>query len=280
MSDATLVAYEPFVRAGAFVAVLGVLAVAERARPCRGDARRAWRQVVNVSLVVVDTLVLRVLFPVVGIGLAARLRSEGVGFFAAVAWPEPLEVAVAALALDLAIYWQHRLLHRVPLLWRAHRVHHSDLAFDVTLGLRFHPFEIVLSQLLKLATIAVLGAAPLAVLVFELVLQAGALFTHADVALPAAVERWARVLVVTPSLHRVHHSIARDETDSNFGFSVVWWDRLFGTFRAAPRLPEATMPVGLAELRTPAALGLAALLAQPFASLAPPPILDEVPHAR
>lgn len=280
MSDAALLACEPFVRGGAFVALLGVLGVAERAHPCRGDAGRAWRQAVNASLVVVDTLVLRLLLPVVGVGLAARLRSAGVGFFATVAWPEPLEIAVAALVLDLVIYWQHRLFHRVPLLWRTHRVHHSDLAFDVTLGLRFHPFEIVLSQLLKLAAIAVLGAAPLAVLIFELVLQAGSLFTHADVALPAAVERWVRRLVVTPSLHRVHHSIARDETDSNFGFSVVWWDRLFGTFRAAPRLPEATMPIGLAELRTPADLGLAALLTQPFAALTSPPILEEAPHAR
>lgn len=277
MSDATLVAYEPLIRVGVFVGLLAVLGVAERARPCRGDARPAWRQVVNLALVVLDTLVLRVVFPVIGIGLAARLRADGVGFFANVAWPEPIEIALATLLLDLVIYGQHRVLHRVPLLWRAHRVHHSDLAFDVTLGLRFHPFEIVLSQGVKLATIAVLGAAPLAVLLFELALQAGALFTHADVALAARVERWARWLIVTPSLHRVHHSVARDETDSNFGFSVVWWDRLFGTFRAVPRLPEATMPVGVAELRDPEALGFAALLGQPFASPAAPE--GEVPHA-
>lgn len=278
MSDAALVAYEPFVRAGAFVALLAVLATAERARPCRGDARPAWRQAVNLGLVITNTLVLRLVFPIVGIGLAARLRAEGVGLFAGLAWPEPIEVVLAALALDLVIYAQHRILHRVPLLWRAHRVHHSDLAFDVTLGVRFHPFEIVLSQGLKLAAIAVLGAAPLAVLVFELVLQAGALFTHADVALPARVERWVRWLVVTPSLHRVHHSIARDETDSNFGFSVVWWDRLFGTFRAAPRLPESTMPVGVPDFRAADALGFGALLRQPFVTPAGAPI--EVPHAR
>ena len=150
-------------------------------------------------------------------------------------WPEPVEIALAALALDLAIYLQHRVLHRVPWLWRAHRVHHSDVAFDVTLGVRFHPFEVVLSQAVKLAAIAVLGAAPLAVLLFEIVLQTGALFTHVDSALPERLERVLRWWVVTPSLHRVHHSIVRDETDSNFGFSVVWWDRLFGTFRAAAR---------------------------------------------
>jgi sterol desaturase/sphingolipid hydroxylase (fatty acid hydroxylase superfamily) len=279
MTDAALLAVEPTVRGGAFVAVLGLLALAERARPCRGDARPAWRQLVNLALVAVDTLTTRVLLPVVGIVLAARLRADGIGFFAFVHWPEPVEIAVAALALDLVIYFQHRVLHRVPLLWRAHRVHHSDLAFDVTLGVRFHPFEIVLSQGVKLGAIACLGAAPLAVLVFEIVLQTGALFTHADIALSEPVERWVRRLVVTPSLHRVHHSVDRDETDSNFGFSVVWWDRLFGTFRAAPRRPEATMPVGVPEFRDPDAQRFSALLLQPFATTAARPNA-EVSHAR
>ena len=267
MTPAALVAWEPTIRAVAFVGLVAVLATAERLRPCRGDARPAWRQLVNLAFVVLDTLLVRVVFPVVGIALAARLRAEGVGLFAHVGWPAPAEVVVAALALDCVIYFQHRLLHRVPLLWRAHRVHHSDVAFDLSLGVRFHPFEIVLSQALKLGAIAVLGAAPLAVLLFELMLQSGALFTHADLAFPSRVERVLRWWVVTPSLHRVHHSTARDETDTNFGFSVVWWDRLFGTFRAAARLPEATMPVGVAELRTPATQTLRALLVQPFTAL-------------
>jgi sterol desaturase/sphingolipid hydroxylase (fatty acid hydroxylase superfamily) len=279
MTPTVLLDGEPTIRVVVFLVVLGALAVAERVRPCRHDARRAGRQLVNLALVAVDTMVVRGLFPVLGVALAARLRADGVGLFAAALWPEPLEIAVAVLALDLVIYFQHRLLHRVPLLWRAHRVHHSDLAFDVTLGVRFHPFEIVLSQALKLAAIAGLGAAPLAVLLFEILLQTGALFTHADVALPARSERLLRWWVVTPALHRVHHSIARDETDTNFGFSVVWWDRLFGTFRASPRLPEATMPIGVPELRRPEEQGLIALLLQPFA----PPSRGEpaeVPHAR
>lgn len=274
MSTAALVAWEPAIRGAAFVTIFAMLAVGERVRPCRGDARPAWRQVVNLALVLVDTLLLRLVLPVVGVAFAARMREAGVGLFAAVAWPEPTEIALAALALDAAIYFQHRVLHRVPLLWRVHRVHHSDLAFDVTLGVRFHPFEIVLSQAVKLAAIAALGAVPLAVLIFEVALQSGALFTHADFALPPRIERWARRLVVTPSLHRVHHSVARDETDSNFGFSVVWWDRLFGTFRAAPRLPEAVMPVGVPELRRPDALGFAALLRQPFTPLGPPAAVE------
>jgi len=207
--------------------------------------------------------------PVVGIVLAARLRRAGVGLFAALDWPETIEVALAALALDLVIYFQHRVLHRVPWLWRAHRVHDSDVAFDVTLGVRFHPFEIVVSQAVKLGAIALLGAAPLAVMIFEAVLQTGALFTHVDSALPPRLERVLRWWVVTPSLHRVHHSVVRDETDSNFGFSVVWWDRLFGTFRAAPRRPEATMPIGIEAFRDAHAQGLAALLVQPFVAAEP-----------
>ncbi len=266
MTPTVLLGGEPAIRVTLFVLVLAGLAVAERVRPCRGDARPARRQLVNLGLVALSTLLMRVAFPVLGVAFAGRIRAEGIGLFAAAAWPEPLEIAFAALALDLVIYWQHRAMHAVPLLWRLHRVHHSDLAFDVTLGVRFHVFEIALSQALKLGTIAVLGAAPLAVLIFEIALQTGALFTHADFALPAPLERVARWLVVTPSLHRVHHSVARDETDTNFGFSVVWWDRIFATFRGAPRLPEATMPVGVPEFRTAKDQGLVALLLQPFAS--------------
>jgi sterol desaturase/sphingolipid hydroxylase (fatty acid hydroxylase superfamily) len=266
VTTAALLHHEPTIRGAGFVTLLVALALAERLRPCRGDARPAWRQVVNLALVAVDTMLMRAVFPVLGVGLAARLSADEAGLFAVVDWPEPFEVAAAMLALDLVIYWQHRLLHRVPLLWRAHRVHHSDLAFDVTLGVRFHPFEIALSQAIKLAAIAVLGAAPLAVLLFEILLQGGSLFTHADLALPGRLDHALRCWIVTPSMHRVHHSVAPDETDSNFGFNLVWWDRLFGTYRAAPRRPEATMPIGLDEFRDPAAQGLVALLLQPLAS--------------
>jgi sterol desaturase/sphingolipid hydroxylase (fatty acid hydroxylase superfamily) len=234
--------------------------------------------VVNLALVGVDTLLVRGIFPVLGVGLAAELRADGVGLCAALAWPEPLEVVLAMLVLDLVIYGQHRLLHHVPLLWRAHRVHHSDLAFDVTLGVRFHPFEIVLSQAIKLAAIAALGAAPLAVVLFEILLQGGSLFTHADLALPGRLDRALRWWIVTPSMHRVHHSVLRDETDSNFGFNLVWWDRLFGTYRAAPRRAETTMPLGVDVFRDPAAQGLVALLLQPFVTVARRPA-PELPRA-
>lgn len=264
-----LVGHEPAVRATAFVAMLGVLGVAERVRPCRGDARPAPRQLVNLAMVVLDTVLLRLVLPVVGIGVALWAEAAGVGLFAVTTWPPLLEAMLAILALDATIYWQHRVLHLVPLLWRAHRVHHSDLAFDVTLGVRFHPFEIVLSQALKLAVIAALGAPPLAVLLFEVWLQAGALFTHTDVALSPRADGLVRWLIVTPSMHRVHHSIAPDETDSNFGFNLTWWDRLFGTYRAMPRQPETAMPIGVAAFRAPHEQGLLALLWQPLRDAAP-----------
>ena len=276
-----LVTHEAAVRAAAFVGVLGALYLLQRRRPCRGDGRRSRRQLVNLAIVMLDTLLVRLVFPVLTVEFAAAVAARGVGVFNATAWPSALEIVLAMLALDLVIYWQHRLLHGVPILWRAHRVHHSDLAFDVTLGVRFHPFEIVLSQAIKLAAVAVLGAAPIAVLAFEVVLQAGSLFTHTDVALPASVDDVLRRWIVTPSVHRVHHSVERDETDSNFGFNLIWWDRLFGTYRARPRRPEDTMPIGVPEFREPAQQRFLALLVQPFrgvAAAAPRP-LPEARHA-
>jgi sterol desaturase/sphingolipid hydroxylase (fatty acid hydroxylase superfamily) len=278
VSAAALVVYEPVIRGLGFVLVLSALALLERFRACRGDGRTAWRQAVNLALAAIDTVLLRVVLSAVGIVFAARLRAHGVGLFAILTWPEPIEVASAVLALDLVIYVQHRVLHRVPWLWRAHRVHHSDVAFDVTLGVRFHPLEAVLSEAVKFVAIAVLGAAPLAVLLFELVLQTGALFAHADCALPGRLEAALRWWIVTPSLHRVHHSIIPDETDSNFGFSLVWWDRLFGTFREAPRRPEATMPIGLGAFRQAGDQGLVALLLQPLAATGGA-LRAELPHA-
>jgi sterol desaturase/sphingolipid hydroxylase (fatty acid hydroxylase superfamily) len=259
---------------------MAALFLLQRLRPCRGDGRWSSRQLVNLALVALDTATVRLLFPVLTVGFAVAVAARGIGLFNVVDWPRPAEIVLAMLALDLVIYWQHRLLHRVPILWRAHRVHHSDLAFDVTLGVRFHPLEIALSQSLKLGAVAVLGAAPIAVLLFEVVLQAGSLFTHADVALSPALDSALRRWIVTPSVHRVHHSVARDETDSNFGFNLIWWDRLFGTYRARPRRPEATMPIGLPAFRDPAEQTLVALLFQPLRGApAAPGSLSEVPHA-
>ena len=264
MTAVWLLDHEPAVRGAAFVLTATVLMLAERAVPCRGDARPARRQAVNLGLVVLGTALLRLVFPLLTVAFAVRVAAAGGGLLRVAALSPALATMLAVLGLDLAIYAQHRLLHTIPIFWRVHRVHHSDVAFDASLGLRFHPFEIALSQLVKFATVALLGAPPIAVLLFEVWLQAGALFSHADLALPPPFDRRVRWLLVTPSMHRVHHSVEPDETDSNFGFNLVWWDRLFGTYRAAARRGEATMPIGLDAFRAAADQGLLALLAQPF----------------
>lgn len=265
--DALLLSSEAWWRLGGFVLALALLAVAERLWPLRGDARPARRQLANLGLVLVDTAVLRVAFPVLAVGLAMQVHARGGGLFGALAWAPGLEFVLAVLLLDLAIYWQHRLLHLVPVLWPLHRVHHSDLAFDVTTGVRFHPLEIALSMAVKLGLVLVLGPHPLAVAAFELLLSVASLFTHADFALPRRVDRLVRAVIVTPSMHRIHHSIRREETDSNYGFSLSLWDRLFGSYRAAPARPEQAMPIGLPQWRTPEALGFWSLLRQPFNSV-------------
>lgn len=262
--DGWLVQHEAALRGFAFAGLLALLALAERLWPARGDARAARRQAVNLGLVLIDTALLRWLFPLLAVGLALRMQAQDAGLFNRLDWPAWLALPLAVLALDLAIYWQHRLMHAVPLLWRLHRVHHSDVAFDVTTGVRFHPLEIALSMAIKLGLVYLLGPDPRAVVAFELLLSLGSLLTHTDIALPPRPDRALRRLLVTPSMHRIHHSVRREETDSNYGFHLSIWDRLFGSYRAAPAEPERGMPIGLVEFRAPAEQGLWALLAQPL----------------
>lgn len=259
-----IVGNEGTLRLGGFALVLIVLAVAERLWPARADARPARRQVSNLALVAIDTALLRLAFPLLAVALALQVHARGGGLFGALDWPPWREVLIAVLIFDMAIYWQHRLLHAIPLLWRLHRVHHSDTGFDATTGVRFHPLEIGLSMAIKLGLVAVLGPHPAAVVIFEVLLSAASLFTHADFAFPSRAERMIRALVVTPSMHRTHHSVRREETDSNYGFLLSLWDRVFGSYRARAIDPERNMPVGLPQWRDPAALGLGALLLQPF----------------
>lgn len=259
-----IVANEASLRLAGFVLVLGVLLWCERRWPYRGDARPARRQLTNIGLVVIDTAVLRLAFPVLAVVLAAQVHARGGGLFGLLAWPSSLEIALAVLLLDLAIYWQHRMLHMIPLLWPLHRVHHSDTAFDVSTGVRFHPLEIALSMAIKLALVVVLGPHPAAVVIFELLLSATSLFTHADFALPARFEPWVRRVIVTPSMHRIHHSVLREETDSNYGFNLSVWDRLFGTYRAQPRAGHDGMIIGLPEFRRSPEQRLGRLLLQPL----------------
>lgn len=257
-------ALEAPLRLGGFIGVLSVLALLQWCFALRGDGRPARRQAVNLGLVLLDTLALRLVFPVLAVGYAAALSVDGKGLLAQLDAPSAVELLLAVLVLDLVIYWQHRIFHRVPWLWRVHRVHHADTAFDLTTGVRFHPIEIALSMALKLAVIRVLGPAPLAVLIFELVLSLGSLWTHTDIALPAGIDRRLRRVFVTPSMHRIHHSTLRHETDSNYGFNLSIWDRLFGSYTARPRRPEQTMPIGLETFREPRDQGLIALLLNPF----------------
>jgi sterol desaturase/sphingolipid hydroxylase (fatty acid hydroxylase superfamily) len=264
-----LVECEALLRAVAFIGVLLLLALIERRWSARGDSRAARRQGVNLGLVVIGTLILRFAFPLLAVALAVAVHAAGGGLFGMLHWPLAVEIVLAVVILDAAIYGQHRLMHRVPWLWRLHRVHHSDTGFDVTTGVRFHPLEIALSMAIKLGLVAMLGPHPAAVVLFELLLSLASLFTHADFALPPRLDRWLRRFVVTPSMHRIHHSLIRRETDSNYGFSLSLWDRLFRSYRSAPARCERSMPIGLAEWRDPAALGLWALLLQPFRS-APP----------
>jgi len=168
------------------------------------------------------------------------------------------------IVLDLAIYLQHVLFHAVPVLWRLHRMHHADLEFDVSTGVRFHPIEILLSMGIKLGVVAALGTPAVAVLVFEVLLNATSMFNHGNVRLPARTDRVLRWIVVTPEMHRVHHSVVPRETNSNFGFNLPWWDRLFGTYRAQPAAGHEGMTIGIAQFRDPSELRLDRLLIQPF----------------
>ncbi len=217
----------------------------------------------NIALLAVDVAVVRVIAPGAAIGVAMAGQAQGWGFLNAVALPSWAAIPVAVALLDLAIYFQHVTFHAVPALWRLHRVHHADLDFDVTTGTRFHPLEILVSTALKCAAVAAIGAPAIAVLAFEVMLNATSMFNHANARLPARLDRWLRWLVVTPDMHRVHHSIVYDESSSNFGFSLPWWDRLFGTYRAQPRAGHEVMVLGVDAFRTPEDMALARLLIQP-----------------
>ena len=258
-------ALEPMLRLGVFATMFAVMAVweilAPQRRPVIGRARR-WPR--NLALVVLDTAILRALFPTAAVGVAMLAASRGWGFFAVLPAPRWLVFGASLLLLDLAIYAQHVVFHLVPPLWRLHRVHHADPDFDVTTGVRFHPGEIVLSLLIKFAVIILLGAPAGAVFAFEIILNATSLFNHANVRLPTRLDRWLRLILVTPDMHRVHHSVIRRETDSNFGFNLPWWDRLFGTYRAAPAAGQEGIRIGLDEFANPAELALWRTLLQPF----------------
>ncbi len=260
-----LTTLEPVLRLGAFGAAFAAMAAWEALSP-RRRARfaREQRWPHNLGLLAVDVAVIRLLAPGAAIAVALAAEARGWGLLNALALPSWGTVVLAVVALDLAIYFQHIMFHAVPALWRLHRAHHSDLDFDVTTGLRFHPLEILLSTGIKCAAVAALGAPAIAVLIFEALLNATALFNHANARLPERLDRWLRWFVVTPDMHRVHHSIAMSETNSNFGFNLPLWDRLFGTYRAQPAAGHDAMTIGVDAFRSAQDLRLDRLLVQPF----------------
>lgn len=260
-----LLSFEPAIRLACFLGLLAAMAVWEVAAPRRRrEIPRLVRWSNNLAAVVIDTLLVRLTFPIVAVGLAVVAAEHGWGVFNLVAAPSWLAFVVSLLALDLAIYLQHVVLHAVPALWRLHRMHHADLEIDVSTALRFHPLEMVLSMGLKLALVVALGPPAVAVLVFEVLLNATSMFNHSNVHLSPAVDAALRRIVVTPDMHRVHHSIEPQETNSNFGFNLPWWDRLFGTYRSQPRRGHDGMTIGIEQFRTRRDLWIDRMLLQPF----------------
>jgi sterol desaturase/sphingolipid hydroxylase (fatty acid hydroxylase superfamily) len=260
-----LFAFEPQIRLLVFTVVFAVMAAWEIAAPRRPQAiARSLRWPGNIAIVVLDTALVRVLFPMSAVGLAMLAESRGWGLLNASALYAWLAIPLGVLLLDFAIYLQHVLFHAVPALWRLHRMHHADLEFDVTTGARFHPIEIVLSMAIKFAVVAAFGTPGVAVLVFELLLNGTSMFNHSNVRIAPGVDRILRWIVVTPDMHRVHHSIHPSETNSNFGFNLPWWDRLLGTYLAQPKDGHEGMTIGIEQFRTLRDLGLGRMLIQPL----------------
>ena len=260
-----IVESEGWVRLAAFLGAFAAVAGWELARPVRRQAvPRARRWPHNLGLLLVDVALVRFAAPGAAIAVAIAGEARGWGLLNAVALPAWAGVIVGVVLLDLAIYFQHVMFHAVPTLWRLHRVHHSDVDFDLTTGVRFHPVEILVSTAIKSAAVAAIGASPLAVVLFEVLLNTTSLFNHANASLPGRLERALRLLLVTPDMHRIHHSVEYDESSSNFAFSLSLWDRLFGTYRAEPRADPATMTIGVDAFRAPGEERLDHLLVQPL----------------
>lgn len=253
-----------------FLGALGALSLWELLAPKRPlTVFRPFRWLGNFGLLALGWLGLRLFFPWLAMDAAAAAEARGWGLLHHVRWAFPVKLAVAFVFLDLVIYVQHAAFHRVPWLWRLHRVHHTDVDLDATTAVRFHPLEIALSMLIKCGAVLLIGAHAFAVLAFEIVLNASALFSHADIALPSVLDEALRFFIVTPDMHRIHHSVSPEETNSNYGFNFSWWDRLFGTYRPEPRLDTVVMPLGLPQYRAPLKQNLLWLLALPFAPRQP-----------
>ncbi len=265
--DSFIAQNEMPIRLGFFCGVFVIMAVWEILAPRRRlhmSKRVRWAS--NLGIVIFNALLIRLVFPTAVVGLALAGELDGWGLLNWFQLPNSLAVVLAVMALDLAIYLQHVLFHAVPVAWRFHRMHHADLDFDVTTGIRFHPVEILFSMVIKLGVVAALGPPAVAVVIFEVLLNVTSMFNHGNVRLPKSIDRWLRLMVVTPDMHRVHHSRLALETNSNFGFNLPWWDRLFGTYCPQPSGGHETMDIGLDQFEDPRQNALPRMLIQPFLS--------------
>ena len=256
---------EAAIRLGFFVGIFVLVALAELLVPRRNlTTSKMNRWIANLGIVVINTALLRLLFPITAVGMAVWVGERGWGLFNTTALPYGVEVILSAILLDFVIYLQHVLFHAVPTLWRLHMMHHADLDLDLTTGSRFHPIEIFLSMGIKVSAILVLGAPALGVILFEILLNGFAMFNHGNFYIPLGIDRVLRLLVVTPDMHRVHHSVVPSETNSNFGFNIPWWDRVLGTYRPQPSKGHEGMTIGLHQFRDPFQLNLLRIILLPF----------------
>jgi len=260
-----ILGHEPVIRFSFFLGILILMAIWEllaRRRPLTVSKPSRWYS--NLGFAFIDTLALRLLLPTQAVGVALYIGKHGWGILNNVTLPGWAGIVLGILGLDLVIYLQHAMFHAIPSFWRLHRVHHTDLDFDVTTGIRFHPIEIFLSMGIKMAAVMVLGASAISVILFEVLLNATSMFNHGNVRLPVRIDRVLRFLVVTPDMHRVHHSVVIQEHNSNFGFNLPWWDRLLGTYQNQPARGHESMTIGLSQFREPKRLTLPWLLILPF----------------
>jgi len=265
MIGESLLEHEPVIRLCAFFSIFAVMALWEIVQPRRAlSVSKKLRWTSNLGIVVLNTIIARLALPMAPVAFAYVAVDRSWGVFNVVAWNGWVELVAAVVLLDFFIWLQHVMVHAIPLLWRLHRMHHADLDYDVTTGARFHPLEILLSLAIKFAVIALMGASPVAVLIFEVVLNATAMFNHSNVKLPLGLDAVLRLLVVTPDMHRVHHSAIPRECNSNFGFNLPWWDRLFGTYIAQPQDGHVAMTIGLDVFREERDERLDQMLIQPL----------------
>ena len=261
----TIASYEPQIRLSAFLGLFGLLALTEWLRPRRKlTVSKGNRWFTNIAIVVIDSVVVRLIFPAAAVGVALWAQSNGYGLFNLIDAPFWLAGLVSIVLLDFAVWFSHLLSHKVPMFWRFHRMHHSDRDIDVSTAIRFHPIEIVLSMIYKVAWVVALGAPAWSVIMFEIILNGVAMFNHSNTKLPLWLDKIARMVIVTPDMHRVHHSSIQRETDSNYGFNFPFWDKMFGTYIAQPELGHDGMEIGLAEWQDERPTKLGWALSVPF----------------